>query len=176
MALALAEGAAPTLAPQVRVDIAPDHACALFPSRPEAALPVGDLHRHAAVAVDLLLDHPVRPAFAAHTASVERVVEMGSRWHRHDNSRVDERRREGYGRRMTENEIPALHWLERFAQHPDDCAVWVELDDVTGHLHPVGNCTCGLSDLIGDEVPGCERHLGRPMYLCKDCASKEVKV
>lgn len=50
----------------------------------------------------------------------------------------------------------ALTWLREKGQHPDDCAIWVELDDVTGYVHPVGECSCGLAALAhsagnGDE-------------------------
>jgi hypothetical protein len=33
-------------------------------------------------------------------------------------------------------------------EHPQTCALWVELDDVTGAVHPVGTCDCGLAELV----------------------------
>jgi hypothetical protein len=43
-------------------------------------------------------------------------------------------------------------WIERHGGHPQDCAIWVELDDVSAALHPVGRCDCGLSDILGHKT------------------------
>lgn len=42
-------------------------------------------------------------------------------------------------------------WIERHGGHPQDCAIWVELDDVSA-LHPVGKCDCGLAEILGHKT------------------------
>lgn len=42
--------------------------------------------------------------------------------------------------------------LAHFGAHPDTCAIGVELDDVTGLVHRIGTCSCGLADAIAGET------------------------
>lgn len=41
----------------------------------------------------------------------------------------------------------AANQLAGSVEHPQSCAIWVELDDVDAALHPIGSCDCGLYDL-----------------------------
>jgi hypothetical protein len=45
--------------------------------------------------------------------------------------------------------------LREYGVHPDLCSIWVEEDDVTGLVFPVGTCNCGLAAALaaGSQEP-----------------------